>query len=617
MRSLVRTRLGMALPAALAVAGAVLVGAAGGAASTAQAGAYELDDTWAVDDPDAEPIAIAVRSSGVSYTLNAPRRATGDFASLVRREPDGTVSGRYVVRGGEPSVELRPVAVAVTRAGELVVSTDKLLVGLDPAGQQLWHAPAGDGHPELGPAARGLAAGADGLFGTDLANGRVVGYDGVSGALRLRLGTTGTSPGAYLAPRDVAVGPGETLYVADFGNKRIQVLDAYGNPLRRWSLPARPVAVDVDSSGHTFALLDSDQVLVLDAGGIPLSRFGAPGRGVGQLQMASDLAVAADGRVLVVDRGNRRIVVFRPASGSGATPTAGADGMATTGPPERIRVAACPGQPATLDMLVDLGPRPPLADVMLLVDTTGSMEAVVSTAQARTTDLTAALAEAGDDVAIGLVDVRDYPYGEAGMATDWPWHLRGPLDTDFDSLATAVTELLPAGGGDAPEAYAGAIVGALDHPRAGWRAGARRILVILGDSVPRDDDLNEGISDPPVPGVWAPGQPARWRDSGPDWAPFTEDDLDWSDVLRRLAAEDVTVLVGVSGAAPDALSGQVGLLMSYWDTWLGSAGVRGRAIDLHEPGEMPEVLAALVARTVSNVELLEARAAPTGVSGWV
>jgi uncharacterized protein YegL len=603
--------------AAAFLAGVAALGAWGGAAATpVQALDYVLSDVWPVDD--GEPVAIAVRADGVSLVARIPWRPTAGFATLQRREADGTVSWQGAVPD-TAGAELRPLAVAADERGDMLVSTDSQLVRLTADGRPVWEAPAGDGHADFGPAARGLAVAGDMLFGTDLANARVVGYSAATGARRLRLGTAGSSAGSYLAPLDVAIGPAGTLVVADYGNRRLQVLDAAGNPLWRWPLPARPRAVAVDAAGQTFVALETDEILVVDEQGAPLRRIGRPGRAAGELQMVVDLAVAPDGRLFVVDRGNRRIQVFRPVMDPppGASPPPAATPTPSSGGPQRRSLWACPEAPGRLALPVELPPGPPRADVLMVFDTTGSMESVISTAQQRALDLAAQLTAGGGDVAWGVLDVRDYPYGRAGMPTDWPWFLRSSLSTDPNALRAATAELRAAGGGDAPEAYSGALLAALEDQRVGWRDGARRFIALFGDSVPRDRDLNERVAAPKVPGAWTPGVPGWWRDSGPDWAPGSADDLAWGSLLDRLKAERVTLLAGISGAAPEALRGVTADLVAYWAEWAAQTGAGGHAVDLTDVGRLPEALSGMVAAAGRRIDRLEVVVQPAVYGAWV
>jgi Mg-chelatase subunit ChlD len=193
--------------------------------------------------------------------------------------------------------------------------------------------------------------------------------------------------------------------------------------------------------------------------------------------------------------------------------------------------------------------------------------------------------------------------------------VRGPITTSGTSLAVAIADLAATGGGDAPEAYSGALRYALAAQAVGWRDQTRRFVVVLGDSVPRDDDLNEGVAAPAVPGVWAPGVPARWLDSGLDWAPYTADDADWQATLDLLAHEGVVLLAGVSGAAPLELAGNPDGLARYWDAWAGRTG--GRAVRLGQLAELPATLAALVARSDTHIARLAPVVTPAERAAWV
>ena len=606
--------------AALAVgAGAAALGARPAApALPALAAAYAFVESWPAAEGDSEPIGLAVGAGGELYTVQTPRGVGSGFAALVRRGPDGRPTASFVVRD-LAGRELRPLAAAVGGGGRLYVTTEDLLLELGPDGAPRWQAPAGDGRPEFGPAARSLAAGAQRLFGTDLVNGRLLGYGAADGRLELRLGTVGTAAGAYRAPMDVALSRDGLLYVADYGNRRVQLLDDVGNPLARWSVPAGPRAVAVDGEGRVFALLADERVWVLDPTGLPLSAFGRQGHDADGMSMAADIAVTADGRVLIADRGNRRVLVYGPTDG-GPQPTEPSPPPppAPTEPAvRRLELEACPGRPATATLEVTLSPSAPRVDVLLLFDTTGSMEGVIDVARLRALEVAARLAATGPDVLVGVADVRDYPYGRAGLPTDWPYALRGSLSADPAALAAATARMRAGGGGDAPEAYSGAMIAALDDPNVGWRPGARRVLVLLGDSVPRDDDLNEGVAEPVVPGRWAPGLPAWWRDSGPDWTPDTADDLDWTAVLARLRSENVTLVALVSGAAPEALSGRVEALVGYWRDWTARAGPGGSAADVRALGGLPEALAEAVAAAGRTVERLHLEVRPAGRAGWV
>jgi uncharacterized protein YegL len=603
------------------------IGAAAGAPW--QTGSYELEAVWSAG---AEPFAITPVGTDRLLVVRVPDRPDADFHTLAVFDLEGQLQWSSWVRDADDGM-VRPVAAMAIRDGTYRVLGANVLVALDRLGDTLWSAPAGDGQIDFGPAARGLTESGGLLFSTDMANGRLAGYDLGSGALRRRLGSQGTGSGSYMTPLDVAAAGDDHMWVADFGNRRLVRTDAVGVVDTLLGMPARPRAVDVGADDTVFALLDDESVHVF-LHDVEVGVFGGQGRFPGQFDMASDIAALPGGKLAVADRGNRRVQIFRPVAPTsraatrsdsvplasdthpgGAAPTA-ALRSARAGLPAQVRtVVACPGEPALVDFEVDLSSTPPRSDVMLAVDTTGSMESVVSTLAARAGELAAGLAAESSDVAMGVLDVRDYPYGRAGLPTDLPFALRAPIAADPAGALAAAAALAATGGGDAPEAYGGALRYALAHPQVGWRPGAARFVVLLADSVPRDNDLNAGLVDPPVRGVWAPGVPARWPDSGLDWAPYSADDADWHTVLDEMRVAAVRLMPVVTGAAPPELSGNPDGLARYWDHWADTTG--GRAILLRNLAELPLEIVGLVRDSVGYVSLLETQVQPESFRTWV
>ncbi len=551
-----------------------------------------------------EVLDLAVDDYGSTWVLITPLGTRTDFPTLHRIARPGFPAVELVVRN-ETGRELRPRSFAPAPDGGAWLTTGDRLVRIDAGGATVWDAPAGDGHVDFGPAARGLSLAPSGdlLWGADKANGRIVAYDVGTGALRRRLGTQGTAPGSYLAPLGVDFFADGRMIVADHGNRRLQVLDSVGNPLERWPVPGRPTAVEVTTLGDIIVGTDAGELFALDPAGKLIWRFEpASGPRSIALQHPVGIAEAPDGRILVADRGAALIQVWLPGDSGLPTssPTPGASPTPTVPSPTPtpaftpFAVAACPDAPAHVILPVRVPSSPPAADILFVVDTTGSMETVVSTLAERTLDIVDLLRAEIAFPTFGLLDVRDHPYGRAGVATDRAWLLRTDLTTDAEVFANATRGLWSGGGGDAPEAYAGALAAAIESGRISWRPGARRIVVLIGDSVPRDDDLNEGISSPPVPGVWTPGEPLWWRDSGLDWAPGSADDIDWQRQLEALNAAEVTLMVVVTGTAPDELFGRTDHLTRYWREWAGRTMRGGTAVELSDASALAGTLIDLI-----------------------
>lgn len=129
------------------------------------------------------------------------------------------------------------------------------------------------------------------------------------------LWTVGGSCGAgemqFNAPHGLAFDDaGSRLYVADTGNRRVQVLDLDGGFRTALSDPAFAEPVDV-------ALAPDGSLLLLDAVAGPIYRIGVDGAiTLEPLQTTfyrpRGLDVAADGSMVVADTGGGRVVVFFP-----------------------------------------------------------------------------------------------------------------------------------------------------------------------------------------------------------------------------------------------------------------------------------------------------------------
>jgi predicted membrane-bound mannosyltransferase/sugar lactone lactonase YvrE len=142
------------------------------------------------------------------------------------------------------------------------------------------------------------------------------------------IGTAGTQPGQFQNPRDMALAPDGSLYIADTSNNRIQHLTKDGSVLKVWgafadiSKGAAPggtffepwsIAVGVDGS-----------VYIADTWNHRIQRFTAEGEFInmwgyfGQAETPfaiwgpRDIAIDGNGNLFVTDTGNHRIVIYDP-----------------------------------------------------------------------------------------------------------------------------------------------------------------------------------------------------------------------------------------------------------------------------------------------------------------
>jgi DNA-binding beta-propeller fold protein YncE len=215
---------------------------------------------------------------------------------------------------------------------------------------------SGSGGEHLSRFVRAVATDAAGrVYVTDASANRVVVFD-PSGTPRRSWGASGTAPGQFLAPVDVAAGPGGELLVAEplRGTGEIIPLYPAGRPLSYtaqvaykslWSsgggvrLGARlfsPTAVVFAPDGSVWVADRNNKVLRhLSAGGHYLGAVGAPvGAGAASLSEPHGLAVDSRGKVIVADTGASRVYklaldgrtlgVWASPGAGGATSAAGA-----------------------------------------------------------------------------------------------------------------------------------------------------------------------------------------------------------------------------------------------------------------------------------------------------
>jgi len=138
---------------------------------------------------------------------------------------------------------------------------------------------------------------------------------------RTTFGRRGAGAGEFNFPVPLAAS-GESLYVGDTLNFRIQRFDDLGRPLDQFgqlgdepgSMP-RIKGMAIDSRGHvwvTDALLG--QVAAYGPGGSLLLTLGGPGERVGEFAIPAGISIRGD-RIAIADSLNRRIQVFRLVGG--------------------------------------------------------------------------------------------------------------------------------------------------------------------------------------------------------------------------------------------------------------------------------------------------------------
>jgi len=252
--------------------------------------------------------------------------------------------------------------------------------------------------------------------------------------------------------------------------------------------------------------------------------------------------------------------------------------------PAAVGIIMTPGETVTLTKEICLVPSPGLLDLMLVMDTTGSMTAEINLLRQAFESfafeiLNVALpgTEPGD-IRIGLAHHEDYVgfFNSCGYANtyggglDTPFEVLAPLGTLPAQLFEEIQGLSLGLGRDAPESYSH-VLWELAQPDSGvgFREGARRVVVLACDNIPHDCNVNEGT---PVGGSLTQG-----ADPGRDEAVLTGDDIDLQDdALQGLVDTDTRLFTIFSGLTA---------VFPYWQAYSATTG--GSAVQIGSNGVIP------------------------------
>lgn len=135
----------------------------------------------------------------------------------------------------------------------------------------------------------------------------------------LKFGTRGSEAGAFTWPRGVAVGPENTIVVADSSNHRVQVFDSSGHFIKEFGYYGNGegefdclAGVAINRIGQ-YIIADryNHRIQVFDPSGRFLRVFGSQGSADGKFSYPWGVTTDALGFIYVCDKENHRVQVFQ------------------------------------------------------------------------------------------------------------------------------------------------------------------------------------------------------------------------------------------------------------------------------------------------------------------
>jgi parallel beta-helix repeat protein len=277
--------------------------------------------------------------------------------------------------------------------------------------------------------------------------------------------------------------------------------------------------------------------------------------------------------------------------------------------PDTVRLTLLPGQSAQVPKLVILEGTIPKGDIIFSFDLTGSMGDELAVAKAQAGYIMSTVAGLINDVQFGVMSYMDYPdsfsscgysarYGDPSFG-DYAYHLDQPLTSDTNLVKSAIAGLTIGGGSDGPQDYERIFYESYaDSANIGYRPGAKKILINIGDCIPHDCNLRAGIDT----GTFSTGS-----DPGRDEIMGNADDLDLQTVLAGMATYGVSLLE-VHGST------NCGYL-NYWQYWCSLTG--GGFFLLSDSTQIPAAVESLIMGQAQYIKSLTLQVITAGFGPWL
>lgn len=278
-------------------------------------------DILVINEPDTHSVLVFNTSMGTPILITrfgGPGRRFGQFTAPRGVFYDGDRARLYVCDSGNRRLqmfELDRESMSQVRFDPLLARFVKSLdftamARSEYSAQLTWT-----------PAPRAVAVSQDGrLYVLDSRNDAVLVLDKTWRLVKV-IGGHGSDTAQLRNPTDLTLGPhGESLYVVDSGNRRIQAFATDGKHLFSWGgrgagsgAFVRPFGIAVDRDGQLLVTdTGAAKIAVFDGRGRFRRDWGTPGIGAGQMFRPAGITVDDAGRIILIDYGNHRGQIFSP-----------------------------------------------------------------------------------------------------------------------------------------------------------------------------------------------------------------------------------------------------------------------------------------------------------------
>ena len=151
-----------------------------------------------------------------------------------------------------------------------------------------------------------------------------------------------------------------------------------------------------------------------------------------------------------------------------------------------------PDDTGNVTISVDVPAKPPKADILIAIDTTGSMAPSITQAKSNANQIVTDVQASVPDSQFAIVSFKDSTDATA------EYQVVRTMTGSASDVATAVNGLNASGGGDAPEAHNLVFhksYNPLEDGPIGWRTGTKKIVIVISDAQPHGELATQGLND--------------------------------------------------------------------------------------------------------------------------